>query len=165
MDLTNRKIEITYQETFDINDLEPAERRMLKKAKLAAREAYAPYSEFKVGAAVLLENGEIIIGSNQENAVFPSGCCAERVALFQASAIFPNIPVKSIIIVALHKGKFLAQPVAPCGTCRQVILETRNRFNQAIKVIMFGEEMIRIVNDGIYLLPFPFEKFSDNRLE
>ena len=160
MHLITRKIEITYLETTDVNDLEPAEIDMLKMAKAAALKAYAPYSGFKVGAAVLLENDEIIIGSNQENAAFPSGCCAERVAMNHANATFPNTPVRSIIIVASQNGKFLSQPVSPCGTCRQVIMEIQHRFNHPIRVIMFGEELIRILPDGINLLPFPFEEIG-----
>ncbi len=160
MHFNHRTLEIFYLEVSRTGELDPAEQQMLDKAEEAAHKAYAPYSGFKVGAAVLLENGEIIIGSNQENAAFPSGCCAERTALYYAGAGFPDTPVISVLIVALQDGKILKQPVTPCGTCRQVIAETQKRFNHPIRVIMVGEEFIRILPDGACLLPFPFEKIG-----
>ncbi|HYW94412.1 MAG TPA: cytidine deaminase [Bacteroidales bacterium] len=156
--MKKNKIEIDFYEAASTENMESIEVRLINKAKSAARKAYAPYSGFSVGAAVLLENGEIITGSNQENAAYPSGVCAERTALYYAGSTFPDVPVKTMAITALYQDEFVRLPVTPCGTCRQVILETQRRYNSRIRIIMFGEELIRVVDDVICLLPFPFDK-------
>ncbi len=143
----------------DLKELDDVSIRLVNKAKAASLNAWAPYSSFKVGTALLLENGEIITGNNQENAAFPSGLCAERTAIFYANSIFPDVPVKILVVAAQQNGKFIQLPVAPCGSCRQVILETQNRFRNKIKLIMYGEEKTIIVEDVAFLLPFPFEGF------
>ena len=148
-----------YTDVSNSSELDDITNRLINKAKSAAKNAYAPYSKFNVGAAALLENGEIITGSNQENAAFPSGLCAERIALFYANSAFPDVPVKSLAVVALQNGEYLRFPVAPCGSCRQVILETQTRFKNKIRIIMFGEEKSTIVEDAAFLLPFPFDGF------
>jgi len=112
---------------------------LLQKARQAQEGAYAPYSGFKVGAALLLESGEHIIGSNQENASFPSGLCAERVAVFQAGARYPDIPIKSIAITATGRVARLKIPAAPCGNCRQSMLEYETRQGRPIRILMQGE--------------------------
>jgi len=157
--MNNQEFNFKYTNITDPSELDDISNRLISKAKSAAKNAYAPYSEFNVGAAVLLENGEIITGSNQENAAFPSGLCAERIALFYANSIYPDVPVKSMVVAALQNGEYLKFPVAPCGSCRQVILETQTRFKNKIKLIMYGEEKISIVEDAAFLLPFPFEGF------
>ena len=101
----------------------PARSELVEKAMEAAGNAYAPYSKYQVGAAVLLENGKIYTGNNQENAAYPSGMCAERVAIFYAGAQNPDVPVVSIAIAAYSEGKFQEEPVTPCGGCRQVLYE------------------------------------------
>lgn len=151
------KFEFSYIKLSRAEDLSPEEQNLYKKAKTAARKAYAPYSSFMVGASVLLENGDVITGSNQENAAYPSGICAERTALFYAGASYPEIPVKTILITAFSSGKFLDNAVSPCGGCRQVILETIKRQKKPIRLIMAGESVITIVEDASMLLPFPFE--------
>ncbi len=156
--MEKKKIEIDFYETPTTEGLDAGEIRLINKAKSAARKAYAPYSGFNVGAAVLLENGEIITGSNQENAAYPSGVCAERTALYYAGSSYPDVPVRTIAITALYQNAFVRLPVTPCGACRQVILETQRRYNKNIRIIMFGEELIRIVDDVHQLLPFPFDK-------
>ena len=108
-------------------ELTPEDRSLLQKAREVREGAYAPYSGFKVGAALLLESDEIVVGSNQENASFPSGLCAERVAVFQAGARFPDIPIKSIAITASGRVAKLSIPAAPCGNCRQSMLEYETR--------------------------------------
>jgi len=132
--------------------------KIIIDSKNAALRAYAPYSEFKVGASVLLTNGEIISGNNQENAAYPSGLCAERVAIFYANSMFPDIPVKAIAISAYNKNGFLKTPVTPCGSCRQVILETEIRFKSPIKVILVGKNTIQVIQNASQLLPLSFEK-------
>jgi len=148
-----------FTEISDLKELDEISIRLINKAKATSENAWAPYSGFKVGAALLLENGEIITGNNQENAAFPSGLCAERTAIFYANSVFPDVPVKILAVAAQQKGEFIKVAVAPCGSCRQVILETQNRFKKSIKLIMYGDEKTIIVEDAAFLLPFPFEGF------
>ncbi len=151
-----KEIKIKIVEYNSIKELNQEDKALINSAKIATNTAYSPYSNFSVGAAVLLENGEIITGNNQENAAYPSGLCAERVALFYANSKFPNIAVKSIAIVAKNNNKFNSIPVPPCGACRQVMLETEMRFKKPIKVILFGEKKIQIINKVTDLLPLDF---------
>jgi len=132
--------------------------KLVELAKAAAANAYSPYSKFNVGAAVLLANGEIITGNNQENAAYPSGLCAERVAVFFANAKYPNVPIKTIAVTARQTSGFLETPVPPCGACRQVLLETENRFDSPIKIILAAKEKISILESAKSLLPMSFEK-------
>jgi cytidine deaminase len=159
-DMKKQHMEIEYTETDDISSLDADDVHLVNMAKATAMKAYAPYSGFCVGAALLLENGEIITGSNQENAAYPLGLCAERTALYYAGSQFPDMPVKTIAITAWHNGSFVAEPIPPCGGCRQVFLETQERYGNKIKVIMYGEKLIRIVRDVQKLLPFPFKKIN-----
>jgi len=130
---------------------------LLEIAHEAAKHAYAPYSRFKVGAAILLKNGHIISGNNQENAVYPSGMCAERVALYYAVAQFPETPIEKIAITAIGNEKEICRPVPPCGNCRQALLEYEIKFSEPIEVIMAGEKgEIYIVKSVGELLPLSF---------
>lgn len=129
---------------------------LVDRAKQATRNAWAPYSRFMVGAAVELENREIISGNNQENVAFPSGLCAERVALFYAGSQFPDVAVKRIAVAAFTNDAFVDEPVFPCGSCRQVLLELEHRSNSPVEVIMYGESSIKIVKSAADLLPLPF---------
>ena len=124
----------------DPTELSAEEQQLLKKASEAREDAYAPYSHFKVGAAVLLDNDDIIIGSNQENASFPAGLCAERVAVFQAGASKPGIPLKVIAIVAALEDSSSGKPAAPCGSCRQAIYEYESKQEQPISILMMGSD-------------------------
>ena len=139
-------------------ELDENSQELIKKAKQAAENAYAPYSKFRVGAAVLLENGEIIQGSNQENAAYPSGLCAERVAIFYANAKYPNIPIKSIAVTANTKDGFIEQPIPPCGSCLQVMLESERRSEKPLQVILYGTEKITVADSIKQFLPFNFNK-------
>jgi cytidine deaminase len=132
------------------------EKKLIEAAKNATKRAYAPYSGFSVGAAVLLGNGEIISGNNQENAAYPSGLCAERTTLFFANASFPDQTIEAIAIAAWHKGTFTTDAITPCGACRQVLLETENRFGTPMRVLMCGEEGIYVVHSVKELLPLSF---------
>ncbi len=136
----------------------PAEwQKLLEMAQEAAKKAYSPYSNFKVGAALLLNNGEIVTGNNQENAAYPSGLCAERTAIFYASAQYPEIPFNKLAITAINPTEKLTKPVSPCGSCRQALLEYEQKFNQHIEVLLAGEEgevyVLKSISD---LLPFSF---------
>ena len=153
-----RKISINIEE-FDSSDhLNQADQKLLGEAHKAVKSSYAPYSEFHVGAAALLDSGKIISGSNQENAAYPSGLCAERVTLFHAKSQFPDATVQSIAVTA-HSSHFnIYHPITPCGACRQVIAEVQNRQTDKIRIIMQGEKGAVIVSDGIEnLLPLMFK--------
>ena len=140
----------------DASELSAQDQQLVSHAKQATENAWAPYSQFKVGAALLLDNGEIITGNNQENSAYPSGLCAERVALFYASSQYPGIPVRKMAIAAFTEGAFLEQPVYPCGDCRQVLMEHENRVGKRMEVIMYGSKKIRILKSVQDLLPLPF---------
>lgn len=130
---------------------------LLSLARKAAMLAYAPYSQFCVGAALKLENGEIITASNQENAAFPSGLCAERVALFYAGSQYPGVAIQSLVIAVISDKKELDRVYAPCGACRQVIAETEFRQNKPVKIIFEGPGTFLTTCNGIEpLLPFTF---------
>ncbi|MEL6917275.1 MAG: cytidine deaminase [Bacteroidota bacterium] len=104
-----------------LEDLPSTERQLMDAAVQARENAYAPYSNFNVGAAVLLANGEVVIGNNQENASYPSGLCAERVAIFQAGARYPNVQINMVAITATSRNYVVKEPAAPCGNCRQAM--------------------------------------------
>ncbi len=141
------------------DELSESDRNLLKKAYKAADKAYAPYSEFYVGAALLLENGKIITGNNQENVAYPSGLCAERVAVFNAGALYPDVPINTIAIVAKTNRFELHQPVSPCGACRQVIAEYENRHHNKIRIVLKGQTDEVWVVEGIKtLLPLIFDE-------
>jgi cytidine deaminase len=127
-------------------------------ARNAAKSSYAPYSRFNVGAAVKLDWGTIITGSNQENAAYPSGLCAERVALFSAGAQYPARAVDTLVIAARNADGELSRPIAPCGACRQVMLEVESRHKRAMRVILFGTDCCYIIKGGAKeLLPLSFD--------
>ena len=142
----------------DRNELQLSDRELLEASEEALKAAYAPYSEFKVGAALRLEDGTVVIGSNQENASFPSGLCAERVAVFQAGARFPGKTIETIAISVHSSADLPAKPAAPCGNCRQAIYEYEMRQKAPIRYLMQGQ------NGTIYecpstqaILPLGFE--------
>ena len=123
-----------------MSELTDAERTLVEQAIEATNRSYAPYSNFHVGAAILLKNGTTIMGCNQENAAFPSGICAERSAIFAAGAQYPDQPVIMLAIAARkEKGELQEDPVSPCGPCRQVIIETETRFKQPVRILLYGK--------------------------
>lgn len=142
--------------TCHLDELEPTLRKLVEKAKAMTQNAYCPYSHFHVGAAALLADGLIFAGSNQENAAYPSGLCAERTTLFAANANHPNTPVVALAIACYTNGHFTKDAASPCGACRQVMLETEQRFDKPMKVILYGEEMCYIFNSAADLLPLNF---------
>ncbi|PVX52046.1 cytidine deaminase [Balneicella halophila] len=153
-----KKIQLDYQEYSSENELSETYKKLVLASKKATENAYADYSNFKVGAAVLLDNDKVITGNNQENAAFPSGLCAERVAMFYANANYPENSVEAIAIVAKSTNGFLPYPAAPCGACRQVLLETEDRYNKPITVILYGSKKIIVIPNVKFLLPFFFDK-------
>jgi len=143
-------------EVLNFVEIERKFQQLIELAKYQTEKSYAPYSKFNVGAAVLLENGEIVGGNNQENAAYPSGICAERVAMFYANAKYPDIQPIAIAIAAKNADGFLKMPISPCGGCRQALLESEIRYKGKIKIFLFGTEKIYIINSVQDLLPFAF---------
>ncbi|NMB05084.1 MAG: cytidine deaminase [Bacteroidales bacterium] len=141
---------------YPLEECTETEKKLIEAAKKATEKAYAPYSGFSVGAALLLENGEIVSGNNQENAAYPSGLCAERTTVFYANANFPEEKVIAIAIAANHKGSFTEDVITPCGACRQVLLETENRFHSPMKVLMYSEKGVYVMESIRDLLPLSF---------
>lgn len=143
---------------YSIEECSESIKKLIEEAKLSAKRAYAPYSHFQVGAAVLLSNGEVITGNNQENAAYPSGLCAERVAMLAANAQYPETAIEAIAIAAYTEGKYTETPCYPCGACRQTLLEVENRFEKPFKVVMYGTSKICEVASITDLLPLSFGK-------
>ena len=152
-DLTIKTVIKVYQ--FD--ELSAEDQVLVTKAKEACKTSYAPYSKFAVGAAALLNNGTIVTGSNQENAAYPSGTCAERTTVFYANSQYPDQPIQTLAVAAYNKGSYLDQPIPPCGACRQVLLETEKRYNQHMRILLYGRKEIYEFRGGIKdLLPLSF---------
>jgi len=150
-------IDIPFQIFPDFQSLNPADRLLLEAAARATADAYAPYSKFRVGVAVRLSNGNILTGSNQENASFPAGICAERVVLSAVSAGFPGIAVTDMALTYINESGTGDRPISPCGICRQTLAEYEQRFDRSIRLILGGVSgEIFIVSRATDLLPFAF---------
>ncbi|MBQ8867986.1 MAG: cytidine deaminase [Bacteroidaceae bacterium] len=156
-------LELKIQECSEA-ELSKEDRQLVEAARRACDGSYSPYSDFAVGAALLLANGVVLTGSNQENAAYPCCMCAERVALFQAGALYPQEAVKTLAIAALTKEGFTPRPCPPCGSCRQVMMETEMRHGGTpIRLILYGTQVCYIVEGGAKdLLPLQFEKDTMN---
>jgi cytidine deaminase len=143
------------------HELDSQDAALLLEAHEATKNSYAPYSKFHVGAAVRLANGVIVKGNNIENAAYPSGLCAERVALFAAQAQYPDVPVEAIAITANSETTEVSEPIPPCGSCRQVMVETEQRHKHPMRIICQGQTGPVFVFDGVEtLMPFIFlDKF------
>ena len=139
------------------DELNATDKSLLESAMEATQRSYAPYSNFSVGAAALLANGVIVTGSNQENAAYPSGLCAERTTLFYANSQYPDQSVLALAIAARTEKGFIDNPIPPCGACRQVILETEKRYSQPIRIILYGKKEIYIIEGIRDLLPLSFD--------
>ena len=154
--MKEEKIELTFVKA-NFNELDISEQELIEKAKNAYSNAYAPYSGFLVGAALLLENDEIISGNNQENVAYPSGLCAERVALFYASAKYPQVAINTIAISAKSKTFEIEDVVSPCGACRQVMAEYQQKQGKNIRILLHSpNDEVLIANSVTDLLPFMF---------
>ncbi|MBR1928256.1 MAG: cytidine deaminase [Paludibacteraceae bacterium] len=147
---------VTRISAYKYEELNSEDKALIDKAKEATNLSYSPYSHFAVGAAVLLEDGKIFTGANQENAAYPSGLCAERTAMFYANAQCPNTAVKSIAIACFTGGHFTSKPGSPCGNCRQVLLETEHRFRHPMRIMLYGTEEIYVFESAESLLPHSF---------
>ncbi|BEG98272.1 cytidine deaminase [Bacteroides sedimenti] len=139
------------------DELNDEDKRLIDQSKEATKRSYAPYSKFSVGAAALLENGITVTGTNQENAAYPSGLCAERTTLFYANSQYPESAVKTLAIAARTERDYIETPIPPCGACRQVILETEKRFGKPIRILLYGKNCIYLIEGIEDLLPLSFD--------
>lgn len=152
------KIESTLQVYNDSEELPPDIRSLMASAIEAREQAYAPYSNFKVGASILLDNNEVVSGSNQENASYPSGLCAERTAIYYAGAKYPKAKILKMALTASSQNKVTDKPIPPCGACRQAIAEYELKQEQPIEIYFMGAKgKVAKSNSLSNLLPFIFE--------
>lgn len=149
------KLEID-MEFRSMDELSKEEQELVFAAIQATDNAYARYSNFKVGAALRLEDGRIVIGANQENAAFPSGLCAERSAIFAAQSHYPDQPIIMLAIAAKNENGILKDPVTPCGACRQVILEMEDRYQRPVRILLYGTNGVYCIRSIKDLLPLSF---------
>ncbi|HEX9980892.1 MAG TPA: cytidine deaminase [Flavobacterium sp.] len=155
--------EITIEAKFKVFDslaeLSSDDQQLMQRAVEIRKKAYAPYSRFRVGAAILLDNGEIVCGSNQENAAYPSGLCAERVAVFHSGAVYPDAKILKLAVSAASDVNTTTAPIPPCGGCRQAIAEYEFRQDTPIEIFFMGETGAIYKSDSLKnLLPFTFDK-------
>ena len=141
---------------LDESELTFEQKNVIEAAKSATLRSYSPYSHYKVGAACLLDNGEIVTGSNQENAAFPSGLCAERCAIFAAQSHHPEHAITALAIAAKNVNGLMPDPVSPCGACRQVILEMEDRYQQPVRILLYGTRGVYCINSVKDLMPLSF---------
>ncbi len=153
--ITN-SINVEFITISNLSDFQEEYRNLILECEKILQKAYSPYSHFQVGAALLLENGQIITGNNQENAAYPSGLCAERTALFYAKAQFPNLAIKAMAIAGGHQGILTKSPISPCGACRQVIAEYNALQKQPVTLILRGNDFSYLINNSNDLLPLSF---------
>ncbi len=143
---------------YTYDELNASDRELIDAAREATYSSYSPYSHFSVGAAARLANDTVVCGSNQENAASPSGLCAERTTLFYANSRYPDQAIKTLAIAARNEqGKFLEDPITPCGACRQVMLEMETRYRQPMRILLYGEKEIYEMQKVGDLLPFSFD--------
>lgn len=156
--MTTKNFSTSWTEYDSVEELSPGDRELVIAARKAALNAYAPYSKFRVGAAVKLESGIIVPGANIENAAFPSGICAERSALAGSASNHPGDKPVAIAVAAFTEDGLTKDPVPPCGNCRQVLAEEEYRNKKNIRVILSGEAKIQIIEKGADLLPLQFNR-------
>jgi cytidine deaminase len=155
--METKQIQFTLYTASDAHNLPDEEKGLLTAAKAVLNNAYSPYSKFKVAAAILLSNGKIVTGTNQENASYPVGICAEGTALSAASSLYPGVTPLKMAITAISEKHPIEKPIAPCGICRQKLLEYEQRFNHDIQIIMGGETgEVYLVKSAKDLLPLHF---------
>lgn len=151
------KFEFQYEVYNGISELTEKDAWLLTEARTVTGNAYAPYSNFHVGAVAMLSNGEIVVGTNQENASYPVGICAERVLLGNAATLYPNVSIEAIAISYNSDTMKSDHPISPCGMCRQALLEYETRVKNPIRLILSGMEgKIQIIKTATFLLPFAF---------
>jgi cytidine deaminase len=155
--MQDKKFEFNYQVYNDINELPEKDAWLLTEARAVTEQAYAPYSNFHVGAVAMLSNGEIVAGTNQENASYPVGICAERVLLGNAATLYPKVSIETMAISYNSDTVKSDHPISPCGMCRQALLEYETRVKNPIRLILGGMEgPIYVIDSSNLLLPFAF---------
>lgn len=152
-----KEVVISYEEYADVSEMEAGDQELVKAAVSAMSGSYAPYSHFNVGAAVRLSGGRIILGANQENAAFPSSLCAERTAMFAASANHPDEDMVSIAVAGGPEGTLTSDPATPCGSCRQVMAQYQTKSGKPMSVILVGASKIQKFDKVDDILPFIFD--------
>lgn len=155
--MTSKEIKIAYIEYESLDQLDPQDRELAEAAIEATKGSYAPYSGFNVGAAVRLDTGEIVKGANQENAAYPSGLCAERTAMFYASATYPDSIIESIAVTASQNGILCDSPASPCGACRQVMAQYQTKGGRPMTIILVGGKKVWKFDKVDDLLPLIFD--------
>ena len=151
------KLNLIYQIYDRAEELDQADQQLVQKAIEATQQAYAPYSNFKVGAAIRLGNSDIILGNNQENASYPAGLCAEQTALFHVGANYPNETIQTIAIATASKKGSADHPIAPCGICRQVLMEYECKQDSLIRILLInGDQSITEISSANDLMPMAF---------
>jgi len=155
--MKERKFEFSFEVYDSIDELSAEDQQLLTEARNVTEQAYAPYSNFRVGAAAKLENGKIVTGTNQENASYPVGICAERVLLSTVSSLYPDVPVTTMA-VSYQSNKIKSDhPISPCGMCRQALLEFEGRTSKLIRLILAGiKGKIYVIRSASQLLPLAF---------
>lgn len=141
---------------YEMEELPKEERELVESAIAATDHAYAKYSNFRVGATIRLSDGSVMIGANQENAAFPSGLCAERTAIFAAQAQYPEKAITMLAVAARNENGLLKEPVTPCGSCRQVMLEVEDRYQQPMKVLLYGTDGVYVIDSAKDMVPLSF---------
>ncbi|MFL5787027.1 MAG: cytidine deaminase [Flavisolibacter sp.] len=155
--MKENKFEFNYRVYDSIDELSDEERKLLNEARAVTAQAYAPYSNFQVGAVAKMANGEIVAGSNQENASYPVGLCAERVLLASISSLFPRIPVETIAVSYKSDNQKSDHPISPCGICRQALQEFEGRVDHPIQLILGGMTgPVYVIDSASRLLPLAF---------
>lgn len=155
--MKNREIKFDFLEAEGAGELDKRDQELLNAARKSYRNAYAPYSNYQVGAAVRLETGEVFTGNNQENVSFPAGVCAERVTLLSANAQYPDTPVETMAIVVHNDDNPQSIPASPCGICRQTMVEIESRFGRPFKIILGGDgDQIFVIPSAQDLMPLSF---------
>ena len=155
--MRKKELQIFVYEYDTILELPEKDQKILLAARKASEKAYAPYSGFRVGACVLLENGKMVKGNNQENADFTDGMCAERVALFYANSNYPGVSVEAMAVTAQNSKGLVKEPAQPCGSCRQALVEAETRYSKPIRLVLDGAKKIHVFESAECILPFAFK--------
>jgi len=153
-------LKINYTEYDSVKEMSPEDQELVKAANEAREGSYSPYSNFQVGAALRLADGTIVKGANQENAAYPSGLCAERTAMFWASANYPDVPFDTLAIAGADNGVLCESPASPCGACRQVMAEYQKKYGRPLRTIWVGSKRIRKFENVDDILPFIFDSLK-----
>ncbi len=162
--MRKRKLVIEYEDFASVEEMDPLDQELVAAAIEAQKGSYSPYSHFRVGAALRLENGLIIKGANQENNAYPAGLCAERTAMFAAGANYPDLAFDTLAIVGSDQNGICDNPATPCGECRQVMAEYQTKGGRPLKVILVGAKKIQKFSKVDDILPFIFDSLKSGEV-